>query len=294
MTSLAAAKQRLGETAPVHRRRHFAGRYRGRYVYIAMLSYLVLLVLLAAFAPSIAPNDPNKQSLLDNFQSPSWDHWLGTDHFGRDVLSRLLFGARVSLGGPMIALIVAVSIGVPAGLVAGYRGGAVDWVISRVADTMLSVPAIVLAIAFVAVFGPSLFNAMAIVGLVYAPYLFRIIRGSTMTLSEDTFVDSARSIGCGEMRILATHILPNVLGLLVAQVILILGHALLAEASLSFLGLGVQPPTASWGSMLRDAYENRYQAPYAVVLPGVAISITVLAFSVVGDGVRRAKARRPT
>jgi len=259
---------------------------------VISIAFLVALVLVAALAPWLAPHDPAQQSLGNQLQGPSWDHWLGTDGVGRDVLSRIVHAARVALLAPAISVGIAVVLGVPSGLVAGYWRGRVDQLMSILADTLLSIPPIVLAVSIVAVMGPGLTTVMAAVGIVYAPRLFRVVRAATLSAREELYIESANSIGCSSGRILLSHVLPNVASPLLVQVTLLMGFALIAEASLSFLGLGVQLPDASWGSMLRAAYDDKFRAPYAVVPPGVALTLTVLAFNTLGDALRDAVTAR--
>jgi peptide/nickel transport system permease protein len=259
---------------------------------VVALTFLGLLIAAAVFAPLVAPHDPNAQNLRESLQGPSWAHLLGTDGKGRDVLSRIIFAARVALMAPLLAVGVGVLLGVPTGLFAGITRGRTDAVLGRLADTLLSIPPIVMAIAIIAILGPGLRNAMLAIGLVYAPGLFRIVRGAALNVSGELFIDSARSIGCSWPRLLWSHVLPNVVGPLLVQISLLMGFSLLAEASLSFLGLGVQIPTASWGTMLRTAYDEKFNAPYAVIPPGVVLSLTILAFNVLGDSLRDAIAAR--
>lgn len=247
--------------------------------------FLVLLVVLAAFAPLIATHSPADQNLLNAFASPSREHWLGTDHFGRDVFSRIVYACRITVVGPPLAITVAAVIGVPTGLLAGFRRGIFDLVAGRIADTLLSLPSFVTALAIVAVLGPSLINAMIAIGIAYSPSLFRLTRGATMEAARETYVESANAIGSSTFRTLRSHVLPSISGPLLVQGTLLMGVALIIEASLSFLGLGVRPPTPSWGAMLRAAYDNQYQAPYSVIPPGVAMVLTVLAINSVGDAV---------
>ncbi len=248
--------------------------------------FLFVLILVAIFAPLIAPHDPNEQELLRSLEGPSGDYWFGTDGKGRDVFSRLLYASRVALLAPLQAVTVAVAIGVPTGLLAGTIRGRLDSVLSRVADALLAMPPLVVALTIVAILGPGLTNAMMAIGIVYAPRLFRITRGSTLAVSQELFVDASRSIGCSTPRLVGAHILPNIAGPLLVQVSLMMGFSLLAEATLSFLGLGVQIPDSSWGTMLRDAYQNNFRAPYGVIPPGVAMTLTILAFNTFGDALR--------
>lgn len=258
----------------------------------ACLVYLLLLVVVAVLAPWLSPHSPQTQDLANNFAPPlSPDHLLGTDQLGRDILSRLLHAARVSLIAPLIAVSVGLVIGVPLGLLAGYLGGVLDWVVSRVADALIALPALVLALALVGVFGPSLTNAMIAVGIAYSPRLLRVVRGATLAVREETYIEASRVVGCSTTRLIFTHVLPNVRSPLLVQLSLLMGISLLAEASLSFLGLGVQPPDASWGSMLRTAFENNFAGPWLAWFPGLAIVVTVLAFNLLGDGIRDAVGR---
>jgi peptide/nickel transport system permease protein len=250
------------------------------------LGLLVLLVLVAVFAPWLEPYDPLAQDLMNRLAGPSASHWLGTDEAGRDVLSRLLAGTQVSLGAALLAVTVAVVLGVPTGLIAGYLGRGVDMVVSRIADAFLAIPGLVLAIAIAAALGPSLTNAMIAVGVVYAPGFFRVARATTMTVRDSTYVQAAVTTGCSTSRVLGRHILPNVAPALLVKTFLTFGYAILAEAGLSYLGLGVQPPEASLGAMLRRAIRYLDQAPALVILPGIVIVLAVLAVNAMGDRVR--------
>ncbi|WP_035282261.1 ABC transporter permease [Brevibacterium album] len=255
---------------------------------VAALVYLLLVLVIAVLAPWIAPHDPAAQDLSNGFAPLSGEHLLGTDRYGRDVLSQILSATRVALVSPLIAVGIAVLVGIPAGLLAGMRGGRTDSALSALADTLLSVPAIVFALAIVAVLGQGLTNAMLAVGIVLSPTLFRVVRGATMVVCEETFILSARAIGSGSVRIMLRNVLPNIAAPVLVQVTLLMAISLLAEAALSFLGLGMQPPAVSWGSMLRAAYESQFDAPWAVVAPGVAIVLTVLSFNTLGDALRDA------
>lgn len=249
---------------------------------------LLLMIVVAAFAPLVAPYDPLEQDLGDSLASPGWSHPLGTDQLGRDILSRLIFGARLSLGAAAIAVAVATLLGVLPGLVAGYVGGWADAVVMRITDALMSFPPLILALAITGVLGPGLGNAMVAVGVVFAPRFVRLARSSVIDIREADFVQAARSIGVSERAILGRHVLPNALGPLVVQVTVTAGFAMLAEASLSFLGLGVQPPEASWGSMIGEAARLISQTKLLVVWPGLAITVTVLALGFLGDTLRQA------
>jgi peptide/nickel transport system permease protein len=260
--------------------------------FVVAAGFLVFLVVVAALAPLIAPHDPSAQVLEDRLKGPSWSHLLGTDDLGRDVLSRLVYAARLALLAPLISVSVAILLGVPAGLWAGMRRGWVDAVTGRLSDTLLSLPGLAFALAVVAVLGPGLFNAMVAMGIVFAPSLYRVVRGATLAVAEESYIESARAIGCSTRRIIWVHVLPNIAAPFLVQVTILMGVALLAEASLSFLGLGVQPPDSSWGSMLEVAYQNQYDAPLAVLPAGTALVLTVLSFNTVGDAIRDTVARR--
>jgi ABC-type dipeptide/oligopeptide/nickel transport system permease subunit len=254
----------------------------------AMVSAIILLVivLVAIFAPYIAPHDPARSSLRAILKPPSAMYLLGSDDLGRDVLSRLIYASRLSLMSSVQAVAIALALGLPLGLVSGYVGGWVDTIIMRCNDALMSFPALILAVVIVGLIGPSLTNAMTAIGLVYAPRIMRIVRGSTLSVREEVYVRAARATGCSDARIIARHVLPNVMGPLVVQATILMGQALLAEAGLSFLGLGVQPPEASWGAMLGTAFPYMAQSPVPTIAAGVVISVTVLCFNLVGDGIR--------
>ncbi|MFB6675063.1 ABC transporter permease [Streptomyces sp. NPDC056390] len=251
------------------------------------LAFLVLLILVAALAPWIAPYDPNQQRLDRLLQPPSSSHWLGTDDTGRDILSRIIFGARLSLFGSCCAGLVALVVGLPIGLIAGTLGGWVDAVLMRVVDAMLSFPAIILALAVVGALGPGIVQAMAAIGLVYSPRLARLLRAQARSVSTKDYVEAARLNGTSEITIMIRHVLPNSMRPVVVQWFLMLSFAFLAEAGLSFLGLGIQPPDPSWGHMLSRAYRVMSTAGWQIVAPAAAIALTVLSLNQVGDAVSR-------
>ena len=280
--AVAATEAHRGESPA----RRFVRRFRAERAAVVALGFLVLVTLAAILAPALAPYDPDAQSLQDRLAAPSREHWMGTDDLGRDVLSRLLFASRVSLLAAVQATGIGVVLGVPIGLAAGYVRGPLDAVAGRIADAIMSIPALLLALAIVGVLEPNLTSAMIAIGIVYAPRLFRVTRAAALSVREETYVEAARSVGAGPGRIIAGHVLPNVLSPLIVQVSLAMGVAILFEAGISFLGLGVQPPDASWGSMLGRSTRFFEQAPYLVVFPGVAILLTVLSFNVLGDGIR--------
>lgn len=269
----------------------FVRRFRRQRAGIVALGFLLFLVVVAVAAPLLAPADPDAQSLTMRLEYPSSSHVLGTDDLGRDNLSRLIFATRISLQAAVLAVGIGLSLGVPLGLIAGYRRGWTDAVISRIVDAVMSIPPLVLAIAIIGVLGPNLRNAMLAVGLAYAPRLFRLTRATTMSVREELFIEASIAAGCSPLRVMVRHIWPNVLPPLLVQISLMMGFAILAESGLSFLGLGVQPPQASWGAMLGRAYRDIHDAPLLIFFPGVAIMATVLAFNVFGDGLRDAIGR---
>lgn len=258
---------------------------------VVALVFLFILVIVAILAPVLAPYDPLVQNTANKLKPPSAAHLLGTDDYGRDVLSRLIYGTRVSLWAAAQAAVVALVLGLPLGMLAGYRGGWVDTLLTRIMDALMSAPSLVLAITIVAVLGAGITNAMLAIGLVMAPRFFRVARAGTMDVRHETYIEASIALGCSTMRTAARHVLPNVLPPIILVISVSLGTAVAAEASLSFLGLGVKLPEASWGSMLSTASSNMRLASYLVWPPGVMIFLTVLAFTYVGDGVRRALVR---
>jgi peptide/nickel transport system permease protein len=249
---------------------------------------LVAVAALAILAPWIAPYDPLATSWAAVRKAPSAAHWFGTDEVGRDLLSRTIWGARASLSAGVIAVSIAVALGVPIGMLAGYVGGWIDAVIGRITDAMLAVPFLILAIALAAFLGPSLGNAMIAIGITATPIFVRLARGQVLAARAEDWVEAARAVGNPPARILLRHILPNILPPVMVQATLAIAAAIIAEASLSFLGLGQQPPAPSWGSMLNTAQRFLTQAPWMAVFPGLAIFLTVLAFNLFGDGLRDA------
>ncbi|SHL11319.1 peptide/nickel transport system permease protein [Pseudonocardia thermophila] len=277
------------ETAPARRSRTRVLREVLRKPAAAVsIGYVLLLVVLAIGGRWIAPHDPDVQDLGNRFAGPSLEHWFGTDDFGRDVASRIINAAAVTISAPAISVGIAVAIGLPLGLWAAVRGGWVDAITGRLADTVLALPALVGALAIVAVLGPGLVTTMIAVGIIFSPAIFRVVRGAALAVTEETFIRAADAVGSSRRRTLWVHVLPNIAAPLLVQTTILMGVALLVEASLSFLGLGVQPPDASWGSMLKAAYANQFDAPYAVVPPGIAMVLTVLAFNTIGDAIRDA------
>ncbi len=252
------------------------------------LVVLALLVVAAIGGEALAPYGENAIDVSNRLSPPSTAHFFGTDELGRDVFSRVLIAARASLVVGFVAVGVALLLGVPIGLIAGFYRGSTDAVLMRAMDVLFSFPAILLAIALLAALGPSLVNAMIAIGIVYTPIFARITRGSVLVVSEEVYIRAARSLGSGDLRILRTHVLPNVAPPIIVQTSLSLAFAILSEAALSYLGLGVQPPAPSWGRMLYDGSQYFGQAWWMGVFPGLAILFTVMAFNFVGDGLRDA------
>jgi peptide/nickel transport system permease protein len=249
---------------------------------------IAAFVLLALAAPFIAPYDPVATSWTLVRKAPSSLHWFGTDDLGRDILSRVIYGARASLVAGAISVGIALGIGVPFGLLAGYRGGFVDALISRITDAMLACPFLILAIALAAFLGPSLGNAMIAIGISTTPIFVRLTRGQTMSVKVEDYIEAARAMGNPRWRIALFHILPNIMPALLVQATLSIASAIIAEAALSFLGLGQQPPAPSWGSMLNAAQRFLTNAPWLALWPGLAIFLVVLSLNLVGDGLRDA------
>jgi peptide/nickel transport system permease protein len=251
------------------------------------VALLASFIICAIFAPWLAPQDPSRIDLTGRLLSPSAAHWFGTDELGRDILSRTLYGARISLIVAVSVVSLSLSVGLIAGALAGFYGGWTDTVLNvYVTNAFLALPGILLAIAFVAFIGPGLFNlilALSISGWVgYA----RLVRAQVMAVKEREFVEAARALGASDLRLLCRHILPNILQPLVVQAAIGMAGAVLAEATLSFLGLGVPPPAASWGSMLNDARSHLFDAPHLVVFPALAVMLAVLSFNFIGDALR--------
>jgi len=263
-------------------------RFRGRPAAVAGAVVILVFVLVAVAAPLIAPFDPAAPSFMTIRKAPSWLHWMGTDENGRDVLSRIIFGARASLMAGVVSVLIAAGIGVPVGLMAGFAGGRVDAVVGRFVDAMLACPFLILAIALASFLGPALTNAMIAIGVTAAPIFVRVARGATMDAMTNEYVEAARAIGNPPWRVAIRHIAPNIVPPVLVQATLAIAAAIIAEASLSFLGLGQQPPAPSWGSMLNSAQRFLTQAPWLAVFPGAAIFLAVLAFNLVGDGLRDA------
>jgi len=249
---------------------------------------VLIFVLMAVLAPLLPLADPFKSNFLAIRKPPSEIYWFGTDELGRDQVSRLFYGAQASLLAGIVSVLIAVAIGLPFGLLAGWYGGWIDIVISRVTEALLACPFLILAIAFAAVLGPSLTNAMIAIGLSAVPIFIRLVRGQVMSVKAEDFVEGARAVGARDLRLMFRHVLPNTLSPIVVQSTLFMAQAIILEAALSFLGLGQQPPAPSWGQMLNVAKNFMEQAPWMSVAPGICIFLAVLGFNLLGDGLRDA------
>jgi peptide/nickel transport system permease protein len=252
------------------------------------LAVVVFFIALAVVAPLLAPYDPIATDWRAVRKPPSALHLFGTDELGRDVLARVIWGARASLMAGLVSVSIALAVAVPLGLLSGYLGGVVDGLLMRIIDAMLAIPFLVLAIALAAFLGPSLTNAMIAIGVVQTPIFTRLTRGQALAVKHEDYIEAARAVGNPHRRILLRHILPNILAPILVQATLAIAAAIIAEASLSFLGLGQQPPAPSWGSMLNTASHFLSQAPWMAVWPGLAIFNLVLSFNLLGDGLRDA------
>jgi peptide/nickel transport system permease protein len=245
-----------------------------------------LVALLAVLAPVVSPADPYQINRVERLQGPSWKHPMGTDEFGRDLLSRVIFGARISMRVGFFAVCIATGLGVPAGIIAGYFGRWIDSLIMRVMDVVFAFPALLLALAITAFLGPSLRNATLALGIVYAPGFARVVRGPVLSAKNEVYVEASRVIGASNTRILIWHILPNIVSPIIVSMTVTFSFALLAEAALSFLGLGAQPPEPSWGVMLSNGRRFMETVPSLAIFPGLAIMVTVLGSNFFGDALR--------
>lgn len=266
----------------------FWKRFRRNKAAVAAAVFLALLILAAILAPHIGLQDPNLQNLTEINDKPSGAHWFGQDDLGRDVFARIIYGARVSLLASFMAVGLALVVSVPLGLLAGFVGGWVDQTFMRISDAIQVIPALVLALVISGILGPSTRNVALALALVFIPGFVRLVRGQVIGVREETYVEASRSIGAKPLFIIRKRVLHNVASPLIVQAAVTAGFALLAEASLSFLGLGVQAPDASWGTMLSRAFAQVYQAGWLLWIPGGAIALTVLAFNLIGDGLRDA------
>lgn len=257
---------------------------------VGMFGLVVVLafVLMAVFAPWLAPHDPTAASWSAIRKPPTAEFWFGTDELGRDVFSRVVWGARASILAGVVSVAIALVTGVAIGMAAGFFGGVVDSLISRITDAFLACPFLILAIALAAFLGPSLSNAMIAIGISAAPIFVRLTRAQVLSIKVEDYIEAARAVGCSPLRIATFHILPNITAPVIVQSTLTIASAIIAEASLSFLGLGQQPPDPSWGSMLNTAKNFMDNAPWMAIWPGIAIFLLVLAFNLLGDGLRDA------
>lgn len=252
------------------------------------LGFVVFFTLLALLAPGVAPYDPLATNWNAIRKAPSAAHWFGTDEIGRDVLSRVVWGTRASLLAGVVSVSISLVLGVPIGLLAGYLGGWADALISRMTDAMLACPFLILAIALAAFLGPSLTNAMIAIGVSATPIFIRLTRAQVLNVKVEDYIEAARAVGNSPLRIMLRHVLPNIVPPLIVQATLAIAAAIIAEAALSFLGLGQQPPAPSWGSMLNTAKNYIDNAPWMAVWPGASIFLLVLSFNLLGDGLRDA------
>ncbi len=278
-----------GRTPPAARRRAAALSWRrlARSPHLVVgAAILALVVGSAAFARALAPHSPVDQAFTEQLRPPSAAHPFGTDEFGRDVFSRVLYGARIALVVGILADGIAMALGIVLGTVAGYFGGWVEATAMRTVDVMLAFPYLLLAMIVVAILGPSLTNAMIAIGIVYTPQFARLVRGAVLAIREQEFVEAARALGAGPIRVLGRHVLPNILSPIIVVATLTVGFAIVETAGLSFLGLGASPPTPEWGSMLATGRSYMLTAPWIATFPGLAILVTVVAFNLMGDGLR--------
>jgi peptide/nickel transport system permease protein len=255
--------------------------------WIGLVVFLIVVVA-AILAPELAPFDPNDQNILEKLRAPTLEHWLGTDSFGRDTLSRLLYGARISLIIGVVSTLAAMVIGTAIGMLAGWHGGRLDTVTMQAMDVLLAFPSLILGLILVAMLGPSMVNIIIAIALTSIPPFARIARAPTIAVKEREFVDAGRALGYSDARILIIHILPNILPEILVMGSLWLANAIRTEASLAFVGLGVKPPTATWGGMIREGFENILDSYWLALVPGVAILIVIFALNLLGDGLRDA------
>jgi peptide/nickel transport system permease protein len=283
--TLAALASRRQDRSP---RRILIDRFRSNTLAVIGLAIILLLLLVALFGPLLAPYSPLEMVLADQFLPPSSQHWMGTDEFGRDIFSRLLVGSRQSLMVGLVSVTIGALVGMTIGLLAGYWGGAFDMVSQRVLDIMLAFPDLLLALAIVAVLGPSLVNVMIAVGVGSVPVYARLVRAQVLSLKQKEYVESAHASGSLPARIIFIHILPNALSPLIVMASLGIAGAILAGAALSFIGMGAQPPSAEWGSMLSSGRSYLRHEWWIATFPGIALAITALGFNLLGDGLRDA------
>lgn len=263
-------------------------RFKKNKLAVVGLGIITFFVIIAILAPFIAPEGINEQKLAERLSAPSSVHWLGTDDFGRDILSRIIYGTRISLWIGFVSVLGSIIVGSILGIVAGYYGRWVDMVISRMFDIMLAFPSILLAIAIVTILGPSLQNALIAVAIINIPNFGRLIRSKVLSVKQEEYIVAAKSIGMGDVRILFHHVLPNSMGPVIVQGTLAIATSILEAAALGFLGLGAEAPNPEWGKMLSDSRQFLIQAPWTMVSPGLAIMFVVIGFNLLGDGLRDA------
>lgn len=284
---------KAGEVAARGRFGDFRRAFFSNTLAVFGLAVIVLFILMAIFAPLIAPYDPIRdQDLVAKFAGPSAVHWLGQDELGRDILSRILYGARISLTAGIVSVVFATTVGTLVGVTAGYAGRWIDALLMRLMDVLLAFPSILLAIVIVSILGQGLTNAMLAVGIVNVPQIARVVRSAVISVRERDYIEAERALGASHSRIVTVAILPNSLAPLIVQATLTLATAILDIAALSFLGLGAQAPTPEWGAMLTDAFRSGFgvfiEGQHAILFPGIAIALSVLAVNFVGDGLRDA------
>ncbi|MEX0941707.1 MAG: dipeptide/oligopeptide/nickel ABC transporter permease/ATP-binding protein [Pseudomonadales bacterium] len=288
---IAEVEQQERDHSPLSGRQRFLRTFSRNHVALASAIYLFLIIFIALFGQWFLVHAPNEINLSRAFEGPSIEHWMGTDHLGRSTLSRIVTATRVAMEAAALGVGIAILLGAPTGLLSGYFGGWWDRIAMRLVEAIIALPALLIAIAIIAVLGPSLTNAMIALGIANSTAFFRLMRGASLEVREELYIDAARVSGASLPRVVFRHVLPNVTGPLTIQTTLAFSFVLLAEAGLSFIGLGVQPPNASWGAMLSTAQAYIYHQPFMVVPPGLMIMSTVLAFNLMGDGLRDAWAR---
>jgi peptide/nickel transport system permease protein len=282
LSSLSAAEQRTP------RRTGILTAIRGQRLALTGAVIVAFFALVAIFGPAVAPHGPTEQFSADRLQSPSWEYPFGTDEFGRDIFTRILYGARISFQVGIIVVGIAGSVGVLMGMFAGFKGGWLDNIIVLLSDVVFAFPAVLLAIAVITFLGNSLNNAILAISLVYIPPFIRIVRGATLTVRNTAYVEAAQSVGVSLPRMMGRHVFPNITAPLIVQASISFAFAILSEAGLSFLGLGNKAPDPSWGTMVSGSYGFLQLAPWAAIIPGIAIALTVLGFNLLGDGLRDA------
>jgi peptide/nickel transport system permease protein len=267
---------------------HVLRRFLQRKSSVIGSAIIFIFVFVALIGPFLCPYQPNEINLMNRYQNPSREHWLGTDILGRDTFTRLVYGARISLLISVMSTLIGSFVGMVLGVIAGYFGGVLDSFISRMLDILMAFPGLLLAIAVIAILGSGLVNTMLAVAVFSIPTIARLVRSVVITLRENEYVQACQVVGASNTRIVVTHIIPNAMGQIIVNVTLNFGYAILAASSLSFLGLGVQPPNPEWGAMLSQARQAIRSTPMASIIPGMCIMLVVLSFSMVGDGLRDA------